>query len=99
MTGALPVSAPARTSAFRIAIVADLVQLGLLPLFGLGWLAPVNDALDLVVGYLLIRRLGWHLAFLPTFAVKLLPIVDAFPSWTLAVWFVTRSRPPRPPIA
>ena len=84
------ISPQTRRSALLIAIVADLVQLGLVPLFGAGWLAPLNDMLDVVVAIVLTHRLGWHLAFLPTFIAELLPVVDIFPSWTLAVLFVTR---------
>lgn len=73
-----------------IAIGADILQLGLLPLFGAGWLAPLNDVLDVVIAILMVHRLGWHMAFLPTFVAELLPIIDIFPSWTLAVLFVTR---------
>jgi hypothetical protein len=87
----------ARRSAWLIAIAADAIQLGLIPLFGEGWLTPFNDVLDVVVGFLLIRLLGWHLAFLPTFIAELLPVVDIFPSWTAAVWFATRSRPTAKP--
>ena len=75
-----------------IAALADLTQLGLVPLFGPGFLAPINDALDLVVGFILVRMLGWHIAFVPTFVAELLPGVDLFPTWTAAVWFVGWSR-------
>ena len=37
------------------------------------------------------RILGWHWAFLPTFAAELVPGLDLFPTWTAAVFFVTRS--------
>ena len=77
-----------------IAIAADVLQLGLLPLLGAGWLSPLNNAIDIVVGFVMVRRLGWHLAFLPTFIAELLPFVDIFPSWTLAVMFITRKTKP-----
>lgn len=79
-----------------IAIAADVLQLGLLPLLGAGWLSPLNNAIDILVGFVMVRRLGWHLAFLPTFIAELLPFVDIFPSWTLAVLFVTRKTKPAP---
>lgn len=85
---------PRRKPALLIAIVADVVQFGLLPLFFSGALSPINAALDVLVGFLLVRRLGWHWAFLPAFAAELLPWIDLFPTWTAAVWFVTRTRPP-----
>jgi len=36
--------------------------------------------------------LGWHVAFLPAFVVELLPVADLFPTWTIAVLYVTRAR-------
>ena len=84
----------ARRSTLMIAIGADVLQLGLLPLLGAGWLSPLNNAIDIVVAFVMVRRLGWHLAFLPTFIAELLPFVDIFPSWTLAVLFVTRKTKP-----
>src|SRR5262245_57360363 len=89
---ARPIAPDVRRRALLLAIAADVLQLGLLPLFGAGWLAPLNDVLDVVIAILLVHRLGWHLAFLPTFVAELLPVVDIFPSWTLAVLFVTRKR-------
>lgn len=96
-----PLSPEERRKALMIAVVADAMQLVFIPLFGAGWLTPVNDLLDVVVAFVLIRRLGWHVAFLPTFIAELLPLVDVFPSWTLAVWFVVRTRhaPSTPPPA
>lgn len=83
---------PSARGALLIAIAADLIQFGLLPLFAGGALSALNVALDLVVAALLIRRLGWHLALLPAFAAELIPGLDLVPSWTLAVWFVMRTR-------
>jgi hypothetical protein len=80
------------TFAWIIAVAADATQLALLPLFGEGALSPADTILDLLVGFCLIRLLGWHWAFLPTFAAELVPGLDLFPSWTAAVWFVTRQR-------
>jgi hypothetical protein len=42
------------------------------------------------VGAILIKLLGWHWAFLPTFAAELVPGLDLFPTWTAAVFFATR---------
>jgi hypothetical protein len=86
------VTAQARRSALAIAFIADAIQLAVMPLFGAGWLAPTSDALDVIVAFLLIRRLGWHIAFLPSFVVEILPVVDLFPTWTAAAWFVGRQR-------
>jgi len=86
------VTPQARRTALAIAFVADAIQLAVMPLFGAGWIAPTSDALDIAVAFLLIRRLGWHVAFLPSFVVEILPIVDLFPTWTAAAWFVGRQR-------
>ena len=77
-----------------IAVAADLLQLGLFPFFVQGAASPAGDALDLVVAALLVWLLGWHVAFLPSFLVELIPMVDLFPTWTTAVLFVTRRRGP-----
>jgi len=63
-----------------------------LPLFGEGFASPANDALDVMVGLVLVWLVGWHWAFLPSFAAELVPGLDIFPSWTTAVWFATRGR-------
>ena len=75
-----------------LAIAADALQIVFLPLFGEGFASPVNDALDVMVGLVLVWLVGWHWAFLPSFAVELVPGLDIFPSWTTAVWFATRGR-------
>ena len=80
----------ARRIAWIVAIVADAVQWAVLPLFAAGAVSPVNDVLDVVVGIVLIRLLGWHWAFLPAFVAELLPGVDLVPTWTFAVWLTGR---------
>lgn len=54
-------------------------------------ISPADSVLDLV-GFVLIRLLGWHWAFLPSLAAELIPGMDLFPTWTAAVWYVTRQR-------
>jgi hypothetical protein len=76
--------------AWTVAIAADVLQIAAFPLFAEGAISPADSILDLVVAYLMIRLLGWHWAFLPTAAAKLIPAADLFPTWTAAVWFVTR---------
>jgi len=73
-----------------VAIVADVLQLALFPALGEGVLSPMADALDVVVAVVLIRLVGWHLAFLPAFVAEIIPGVDLVPTWTAAVWFATR---------
>jgi hypothetical protein len=79
-------------AARAVAVGADLLQWVLLPMFLAGGLEPTTVALDVVVGGVLTWLCGWHVAFLPTAAVELLPAVDLFPTWTAAVWFVLRTR-------
>ena len=85
--------------ALGLALAADAVQLLLLPFFAPGLVSPVNDGLDVVIGLILVRLVGWHWAFLPSFLAELVPGLDLFPSWTTAVWFATRGRSAPPPPA
>jgi hypothetical protein len=75
-------------AALAIAIAADVVQIGLLPLFVEGAAAPWNDALDVGVGAALCVLLGWHVAFLPAFLGELVPFLNLIPTWTAAAVFV-----------
>ena len=77
-----------------IAIAADVLQVGLFPAFAAGYVSPLNDVLDLVVAVIMVRLVGWHFAFLPTFVAELVPGVDLVPTWTAAVWFATRGGAP-----
>jgi hypothetical protein len=82
---------PEHRMAWSLALVADALQIGLFPLFAQGGFSPLDAGLDLLVGVLLTRILGWHWAFLPSFTAELIPGFDLFPTWTAAVFFVTRS--------
>jgi hypothetical protein len=73
-----------------IAIIADALQIILLPLFVEGAVSPADDILDLGVGAALVYLLGWNWEFLPSFLGKLVPGVDLVPFWTLAVANVYR---------
>jgi hypothetical protein len=90
-----PAPVPPRPSAGRallawlVAIGADLVQWVALPLFVPGAASGVNLALDIAVALILTRLLGWHIAFLPTMVTELVPVANVFPTWILAVAFVT----------
>src|SRR6266581_2203501 len=75
-----------------IAIGADLLQIGLFPLFGEGFMSPLNDILDVVVCLLLTLLIGWHFAFLPSFVLELAPMADVIPTWTIAVLLATRQK-------
>ncbi|NOT34088.1 MAG: hypothetical protein HOP12_07955 [Candidatus Eisenbacteria bacterium] len=83
-------SANRRRAAWAVALFADFLQWIALPFFAPGVLSPFNNGLDLLVAALLIRLLGWHWAFLPTFVAELVPGLDLVPTWTAAVWLATR---------
>jgi len=83
---------PEYRMAWAVAIAADILQMVAFPFFVEGGMSPADSVLDLIVAFIMIRLLGWHWAFLPTAAAKLIPGVDLFPTWTTAVWFVTRQR-------
>jgi hypothetical protein len=84
--------APEQRLAWAVAIAADALQIAALPLFAEGGVSPADSLLDLIVAFVMIRLLGWHWAFLPTLAAELIPGADLFPTWTAAVWFVTRQQ-------
>jgi hypothetical protein len=77
-------------AAMVLAVMADALQIVVFPLFAEGALSPADDVLDLAVAAVLVRLLGWHWEFLPTFFAELVPGVDLVPFWTLAVANVYR---------
>jgi hypothetical protein len=89
--GAITISAgPRLRVAMILAIIADLFQVIVFPLFVLGAESPADDVLDIGIGTVLILLLGWHWEFMPSFVAKLVPGVDLVPFWTLAVANVYR---------
>lgn len=86
------VKSPEHRLAWMVAIAADAIQIGALPLFAAGGASPADAILDAATALILIRLLGWHWAFLPTLAAELIPGFDLFPTWTAAVFFVTRQQ-------
>jgi hypothetical protein len=85
---------PEQRVAWTVAMAADALQIAVFPLFAEGGASPADTALDVVVALLLTRLLGWHWAFLPTLGAELIPGLDLFPTWTAAVYFVTRGEQP-----
>ena len=73
-----------------LAVAADLLQWVAFPAFLSGAPGIADGVLDVVVCVALIRLVGWHIAFLPSFVSELLPFVELVPTWTLAVFFATR---------
>jgi hypothetical protein len=90
LAGSAPRSRSDIRKAWLLAILADGVQIVLMPLFVGGALSPGNDILDVIIAVAMIRLLGWHPAFLPTFIAELVPGLGLFPTWTISVWFATR---------
>lgn len=80
--------------AYAAALAVDGLQIGLGAATG-GLSMLVDKGLDLVAAVLLWALLGWHWALLPSFLLELVPVVELAPTWTAAVWFITRGgRPP-----
>jgi len=77
-------------AAFALAIIADLFQIVVFPLFVEGAASPADDLLDAGMAGALSFLLGWHWEFAPSFLAKLVPGVDFVPLWTLAVANVYR---------
>ncbi len=75
-----------------VAFSADLLQIGLFPLFGEGFFSPLADILDVVVCVILTRLIGWHYSFIPSFLAEIVPLVDLVPTWTIAVLLATRQK-------
>jgi hypothetical protein len=73
-----------------LAIVADVLQILVFPMFVAGAASPADDLLDFGLGGVLSLLLGWHWEFLPSFLGKLVPGVDLVPFWTIAVANVYR---------
>lgn len=78
-------------AALLLAVLADVLQVAIFPLFVEGIESPADDALDFGVGAALTYLLGWHWEFLPSFLGKLVPGVDLVPFWTMAVANVYRN--------
>jgi len=94
-----PAVEPTRTvnarvrAAWVVAILVDAIQLGTSPMELAGPLVWfIETGADLVTAIVMIWLLGFHWVFLPSFITKVLPFVDLAPTWTAAVFFVTRAR-------
>jgi len=81
---------PRLRTAMVLAIVADIVQMVVFPIFVEGAASPADDLLDLGMAGVLSWLLGWHWEFLPSALGKLIPGVDLVPFWSLAVANVYR---------
>jgi hypothetical protein len=81
---------PRLRTAIVLAIIADVLQIVVFPLFVEGAASPVDDILDFGIGAALVYLLGWQWEFMPSFVAKLVPGVDLVPFWTMAVANVYR---------
>lgn len=83
-------------AAIVVAVLTDLVQLPFGVLFFTGALSVpaegVDICLDSVAFALTTALLGFHWALLPTFALEVVPVLDALPTWTGCVVFVVWQR-------
>jgi hypothetical protein len=84
------VSRSALMAVYAIAICADLIQICFVPVFLEGFASPVDDVCDVVVCVMLSWLIGFHVAFLPSFFIKLVPFAEIAPTWTIAVLIATR---------
>lgn len=81
-------------AAISVAAIADLVQLPFSLLFFTGVLSVPAEAGDICVDVIAFALttvlLGFHWLLLPTFALELVPVVGALPTWTgcvlLVIW-------------
>ena|SRR5476651_662363 len=64
--------------AFAVALIADGLQLLLLPF---AW-TFLESAVDVVAMTLTTWILGFHPLLLPTFVVEFIPVIDVLPTWT-----------------
>jgi len=84
--------------ALAVAVVTDVLQFALGPF---GWVF-IDQGLDTVAMVLTTWILGFHLLLLPTFVVKLVPVVEELPTWTACVIAVIalrkrdQAQPPAP---
>ena len=83
---------PEHRTALMLAMGADALQIAAFPFFAEGGVSPLDTLLDVVVGFALVRMLGWHWAFLPSLIAEVVPGMDLFPTWTAAVLYVTHER-------
>jgi hypothetical protein len=74
-----------------VAIVADFIQFWMIPSYFVLIGFFLNAVLDIFLFALFTWRLGFHIAFLPSFLVEFVPFVDVVPAWTMAILFVTRN--------
>ena len=94
-----PILTKKRVWAARIiAIGADAMQFGIFPLFAEGFASPLNMITDVVVAIVMTLLVGFHISFVPSFLIEMLPMIDLAPTWTIAVLIATRGGSTKPPV-
>jgi hypothetical protein len=82
--------------AYTVAILADAIQLPFSLIAFSGVMLPVAEGVvlfvDIVAMLLLTALIGFDWILLPSFAVEAVIGLDAFPTWTLAVAYLTRRK-------
>lgn len=76
--------------AFAIAAISDAIS------FGSSFAPPVQLAVDAVTAALLFWVLGFRWQLMPALVAEALPVVAAFPTWTLAVGVLIGVTPTAP---
>ncbi len=84
-------------AAWVVAVGMDALQMLLFPATIEGGFSPVADGLDFVAMALLWALVGWHWTFLPSVIVKVIPVMDLAPTWTIAIAIATRGLNSQPP--
>ena len=82
--------------AVAVGVIADLIQLPInvvsLSVIAAVPAEAVDFFVDAVTAIIVVRLLGFHWTLLPTFAVELVPVLDAAPTWTACVLYVISRR-------
>lgn len=80
--------------AFAVGILADVLQLpvSLSLMAGFAPAEALEAAIDVVAAGLVNWLLGFHWALLPSFALKLIPVLDVAPTWNACVAYVALQR-------
>ena len=83
-----PLSRGRIAAALAVAIAADAFSFVIGP-FGFTF---ADEIVDVAVMGIETWLLGFHFLFLPTFVLEVIPLVDAFPTWTACVLAVVAIR-------
>jgi hypothetical protein len=73
----MAIKSPEQRKPWFVAILADAIQIVGMPLFAEGGLSPLDPALDVAVGAILIKLLGAHLCRRAGARTRSLPHMDS----------------------